>query len=281
MSQNLMRPLNAGNVVTTALVLYRSHLKLYISLAFQALLWWLIPVYGWAKALTINAQISRLAFRELINQPETAKTALSHIEPRMWKFLGTGFLTGLILTGTNLCISFASTLILFIPILIISATFRNNPEIAGVITVLLQLIMNLVNLVVQLWFQGRLLITELPLAIESEVDAITTINRTWDLSKGSALRIQLILLVCYLITLPIFALAIIPIFFSIPALATTPRETAITTFLGFFLLTLIIMSIFGTILAPFWQAVKAVIYYDLRNRREGIGLKLRDSQNKK
>lgn len=279
MSQNLMRPLNVGNVVTTALVLYRSHLKLYISLAFQALLWWFIPVYGWAKALTINAQISRLAFRELINQPETAKTSLSHIEPRMWKFLGTGFLTGLILTGINICISLASTIILFIPILVISATFRNNSDIIGILTVLLQLIMNLVSLVAQLWFQSRLLITELPLAIESEVDAITTINRTWDLSKGSALRIQLILLVCYLITLPIFAVVIIPTFFTFLSLVTTTSspENAIATFFRLFLLSLIVISILGTILAPFWQAVKAVIYYDLRNRREGIGLKLRDS----
>ncbi len=279
MSQNLMRPLNVGNVVTTALILYRSHLKLYISLAFQALLWWFIPVYGWAKALTINAQISRLAFRELINQPETAKTSLSHIEPRMWKFLGTGFLTGLILTGINICISLASTIILFIPILVISATFRNNSDIIGILTVLLQLIMNLVSLVAQLWFQSRLLITELPLAIESEVDAITTINRTWDLSKGSALRIQLILLVCYLITLPIFAVVIIPTFFTFLSLVTTTSspENAIATFFRLFLLSLIVISILGTILAPFWQAVKAVIYYDLRNRREGIGLKLRDS----
>jgi hypothetical protein len=27
---------------------------------------------------------------------------------------------------------------------------------------------------------------------------------------------------------------------------------------------------------PFWQSIKAVIYYDLRSRREGLGLQLRD-----
>ena len=30
------------------------------------------------------------------------------------------------------------------------------------------------------------------------------------------------------------------------------------------------------LIAPFWQTVKAVIYYDLRSRREGLGLQLRD-----
>ncbi|GFZ94066.1 hypothetical protein [Okeania sp. KiyG1] len=28
-------------------------------------------------------------------------------------------------------------------------------------------------------------------------------------------------------------------------------------------------------LLPFWQAIKAVVYYDLRTRREGMGLQLR------
>ncbi len=28
-------------------------------------------------------------------------------------------------------------------------------------------------------------------------------------------------------------------------------------------------------LLPFWQTIKAVIYYDLRTRREGMGLELR------
>jgi hypothetical protein len=31
---------------------------------------------------------------------------------------------------------------------------------------------------------------------------------------------------------------------------------------------------------PFWQAIKAVIYYDLRSRREGLGLQVRDSRSR-
>jgi hypothetical protein len=32
----------------------------------------------------------------------------------------------------------------------------------------------------------------------------------------------------------------------------------------------------GALIVPFWQTVKAVVYYDLRSRREGLGLQLRD-----
>ena len=32
----------------------------------------------------------------------------------------------------------------------------------------------------------------------------------------------------------------------------------------------------GALLTPFWQAMKAIIYYDLRSRKEGLGLQIRD-----
>jgi hypothetical protein len=35
----------------------------------------------------------------------------------------------------------------------------------------------------------------------------------------------------------------------------------------------------GALFAPFWQSIKAVIYYDLLSRKEGLGIELRDSNN--
>jgi hypothetical protein len=32
----------------------------------------------------------------------------------------------------------------------------------------------------------------------------------------------------------------------------------------------------GALVTPFWQAMKAIIYYDLRSRKEGLGLQMRD-----
>nr|WP_290221056.1 hypothetical protein [Trichocoleus desertorum] len=46
-----------------------------------------------------------------------------------------------------------------------------------------------------------------------------------------------------------------------------------------FVISLLILGlsfVSGAIVMPFWQALKAVVYYDLRSRREGLGLKLRD-----
>jgi hypothetical protein len=32
----------------------------------------------------------------------------------------------------------------------------------------------------------------------------------------------------------------------------------------------------GPVVIPFWQPMKAIIYYDLRSRKEGLGLQIRD-----
>jgi hypothetical protein len=45
--------------------------------------------------------------------------------------------------------------------------------------------------------------------------------------------------------------------------------------LGFvFLLYIILVQIVQVLVLPFWQSLKAVIYYDLRSRREGLDLRL-------
>ncbi len=277
--QSPMRPLSVGNVVSSALVLYRSHLKLYLGLALKALLWWFVPVYGWAKASMISAQISRLAFSELVNQPETSKNVESQLNSRMWSFLGARILVGLILFGVNIGISILSAFVVFIPALLITSVFRDSSA-SGLLSSLLQLVVQLASLAAQLWFQARFFITDLPLAIENNVDATTTISRSWELTKGSGVRIQLILLLAYLITMPLVIIAFIPaVVLLIPFFASSPSQDAIVSFVSLVIFLVIVLAVLaGIFIMPFWQSIKAVIYYDLRSRREGLGLQLGDGR---
>jgi hypothetical protein len=117
--------LSIGNVVSTGLVLYRSNLKTYFFIALRAYLWILLPLiilviasaiavtatvyrasglYLWgflaiiiafllliggiSKYQTNAALISRLAYQELIGQPETVRAARQHIDPKLWRFWG-------------------------------------------------------------------------------------------------------------------------------------------------------------------------------------------------
>jgi len=315
MSQNLspqssMPPLSAGNVVTAALGIYRSHLKLYFGIALRATLWLLLscvpliplplifisrpPNYGllllilpiWlifyiyclAKYFANSAAISRLAFVELINQPESVHSARSHVIPRMWTFLRAGFLAGLIVFLVNIGISIATNLVLVLPAAILTGSSRGNSG-GSVILVLLQITKFIVDLFVQLWIQSRYFILELPIAIEDNVDASQALGRSWDLTKGLVLRIQSTLLVAGLIIIPLIGIGLIPLVVIAPfIIAFASRNQAfLPIIIGLSMAFIAILIGFAiTVALPFWQSIKAVIYYDLRTRREGLGLQLRE-----
>ena len=101
-SRQPMTPLSVGNVVSAALRIYRDRFKLYFSLALTAYLWVLIPIYGWARCYAIFGTISRLAFQELIERPESVDDARRHVIPRMWNFMLAGILVFLIFLAAML-----------------------------------------------------------------------------------------------------------------------------------------------------------------------------------
>src|SRR4028118_2003715 len=101
-SSGQIGPLSVGNVVSASLRIYRDHFKSYFGLALVASLWVLVPIYGWAKYSAIAALISRLAFGEVRENPETVSDARRQVNPRMWSFLGAGILTFLIFFGVSL-----------------------------------------------------------------------------------------------------------------------------------------------------------------------------------
>ncbi len=271
-----IQPLSLGNVVSAGLRLYRSHLKSYLQLSFLAYAWIFIPVYGWAKCLATLALISRLAFGELVNQPESIQDAKRVVNSRMWKFLLMGLLTFLLGFGLFFSVLIAFSIVLGIIIGILMSSTGNfvgsssltaNPIFLGLVVIL--------EIILLLWIQSRFFITEVPLAIEDNVNASSTIGRSWNLTKGSVWRIVTILFVAYLITIPMqlpFSLLsnLIQRFITYVA-----KETQFYILLSFFG-SLVMFLISAAIFTPFWQSIKAVVYYDLRSRREGFGLKLRD-----
>jgi len=90
-----MKPLSVGNVVSAGLRIYRDNFKKYYRLAFISSLWAWIPIYGTAKFYAYQGLISRLAYGEIIEQPETVRDANRHVKGRMWSFLGAAILVWL------------------------------------------------------------------------------------------------------------------------------------------------------------------------------------------
>jgi membrane-anchored glycerophosphoryl diester phosphodiesterase (GDPDase) len=152
-----------------------------------------------------------------------------------------------------------------------------NPA-ATVLVGLITFILGVAAFVAVLWLLTRFYLVEVPLAIEDNVDATSTIGRSWELTQGYVWRILLIGFVAFLIAIPIQIL--VQILITIIQLIFTPLMQQGSSFAAvlFFLLVLGLSFASGAVIAPFWQTIKAVIYYDLRSRREGLGLKLRDRE---
>ncbi|ASC73627.1 hypothetical protein XM38_045980 [Halomicronema hongdechloris C2206] len=274
------RPLSIGNVINAALQLYRTHFRQYLGLALQAALWWLIPIYGWARSLTTLAQLSRLGFRHLLDQPERPAETFRVLQPRLWSFLGAGILHFLLLVTVNMTLSFGISLSL-LPVLMGLAGLFGDSAIAGVFALLLQFLSQVIIFVGQIWVQSRLFVYDIALAMERSTDATQCFGRSWTLTRGSILRIQGVILAAYLISTPLFILACLPLLVLVPSLIQSAQTLPIDPipFALWVLATLVgfigVIIVVNILLSPLWQAMKAVLYYDLRCRREGLDFGLR------
>ncbi len=264
-------PLSVGNIVSGSLRLYRDHFKQYYTLALLGSVWVAVPIYGWAKYAAMHGLIARLAFKEVIERPETVEEARRYTEPRLWSFLGVSLLVGLISYGVILLGGIAVGIVLGIAGAILGV---NNPLLAILLSVVLGLF--LISLLV--WLYARLSIAELPIALENNVENTKALSRSWNLTKGFVIQLLGVYLVASLISVPMVVVLQLLMFII---------QGILTAFLGnlpnaeavLFLISLELSIIASSILIPFWQAVKALLYYDIRSRREGMDLELADSQD--
>jgi hypothetical protein len=283
-----MNPLSVGNVVSAGLRIYRDNFKKYFKLAFFGWLWILVPVYGWAKYSAMMGLISRLAFKEVCEQPEVVKDAQRHIKPKMWNFFAAGLLGFLIFVGAIILYFIVAAIFAGIFAAIFGQIIAESGfAILWTVASILLFISGFILLV------SRLFLVKLPLAVEEKTNPVSAISRSWQLSKGSVGRIQLVIFLTFLISAPIamminiFSLIIfgfiLGAFIGILKLVignklvnTNELGTTLGMALGFLFYPMLILSLTpgDALMIPFWQAIKAVVYYDLRVRREGMGINL-------
>ncbi|ABA24407.1 conserved hypothetical protein [Trichormus variabilis ATCC 29413] len=270
--------LSVGNVVSAGLRLYRSHLKDYFLLALKAYVWVLVPVYGWAKFYALTALISRLAFGELVNQPESIPSGERFVNSRLWQFLLTILLLFLVGIGIGLGVVILSILLGVVSAAFVGGAGQQGNPATYLVFILAAFVIGIVALLGILWLVTRFYLVDLPLAVEEGIEATSAISRSWELTQGHVWRILLISFVGFLITIPIQIVVqiVISILQAVFLPLISDGNTAFA--LLYFVLVLVLSFSSGALLIPFWQSIKAVIYYDLRSRREGLGLQLRDRE---
>ncbi|MEH2005296.1 hypothetical protein [Nostoc sp.] len=200
-SSGQIQPLSIGNVVSAAVRLYRSHLKTYLKLALIAHLWIIVPIYGWAKYAAISGLISRLAFGELIYQPESVQTASSHVNPRLWSFLSVGFQVGISLLVIYLGLAIVGGVVASLLGLVLRGILGTTGAIvATTLAIIVTVVIVLLGLT---WFYSRWVVAEVPLAVEENINSGESVARSWELTKASVFRIQGVVLVAFIVTLPL------------------------------------------------------------------------------
>lgn len=247
-------------------------------------IWFGCFLYGIGKYMATSAAIVRLAFGELTHQPESTEQATRFTNSRLWAFWGVAFLLWLLYVGLIIGVYIAIAIVV-VALLAASGGFNfqsgfeqwlsTNPTVA-ILFVIALLLLLLAALLLFSWFAARFAIAEVPLAIEQETGATRSIGRSWQLTQKSAWRIVLILFITFLITIPLQM--IVQVLTSVLQAALVGVIPDSDTGFSVLLLaaTYAISLAASVIVLPLWQAIKAVIYYDLRSRKEGLGLQLRD-----
>jgi hypothetical protein len=293
-TNNSIEPLNIGNTINTAFRLYRDRFQTYVFFAVRACLWSLLPlvlqlilsqllyqtitpeqgsdiglrlfifpiqIFSAAKYLFNNAVISRLAFQDIIYQPETAGQAEKKVKPKMWRLWWMQVLIGLLGAAIILAITLSLVLVSFIPIL-------------GVLLILLAFFCLPFFF---LWLSARIYIAELPLVIEDNLGSWQAIKRAWHLTKNSAWRIVGVMFIASLLIIPVYilsvALASIPFWFNSSedwqTLAENPLFFRQMAMFSYGLITIFLLL--SILLVPFWQSLKSVIYNHLLDQKKNDG----------
>jgi hypothetical protein len=305
-TNNSIEPLNIGNTINTAFRLYRDRFQTYVFFAVRACLWSLLPlilqlilsqllyqtitpeqgsdiglrlflfpiqIFSAAKSLFNNAVISRLAFQDIIYQPETSGQAEKKVKPKMWRLWWMQVLIGLLGAAIILAITLSLVLVSFIPIL-------------GVLLILLAFFCLPFFF---LWLSARIYIAELPLVIEDNLGSWQAIKRAWHLTKNSAWRIVglMLIFIASLLIISVYllsgALASILFFFSVKILfffwvnsseywqTLTENPLFFQQMAMFFYGLTTIFLLLNILLVPFWQSLKSVIYNHLLDQKKNDG----------
>jgi hypothetical protein len=289
--------LSVGNVINAAVALYKSNFRDFFSLALRSVGWMLLAIVGlvpvvvvgfvansigvavlafvvWlglfifclAKSMTSRGVVARMAYQQLINQPESLSSASGELANSHWKFLGLVLWLWLFLTGV-LILSYLA-LVASVGLGVAIAMSIQNPlgyVLAGIFFI--------AGVVAASWiflrFYSSWFVAELPISVERCAGGFDAIGRSRQLSAPFLSRILIIVLVAFLITLPLNAIA------SVPGFAGVGQPPASAAYIVSQAINLVLSLLLELFLMPFWQVIKSVVYFDLRSRLEGADLQMR------
>ena len=274
------RPISsAGSIVSAAVQIYRLHFREYLRLSIAAHRWLIVPFYGWAKFAELSALISKLTFDRFSHQTDEANNSHDALKSLKWKLLITNILaiSIVILLGViSLIIGFVVLAVLLALLWFFAGILPPTNSSKGVHVIAMGVAVWALVFLAMLWSYSHLFIVELPLAVEEPTSPIRKLKRSVQLSKSQIFHILGVIIITFLLILPISLLLQFLRGRGIKLALIFLQGDAQTYNFAQDLSSLLLGLLISIICTPLWQAVKAVLYYDLLNRRESFGLRLRD-----
>jgi hypothetical protein len=256
-------------------------------------IWLVVALFCFGKYLANAGLISRIVFNDLSQRSETVQEAARVTRSLTWSYLGASVLYLVIFISAALILSVVFSVIASLLILMFAGVLgglsgsmvgRGDPVMVGTLSVIVVILMVLLLLgyvTALVWVMARFFFSEVPLSVEPKIGGIGAIGRSWELSKRSGWRLMTITTVGFLVTFPITTLG--QLIVALPLLAVQLGEsasdgaTSSVWATGLSSLLNLISTLVVTLLTMgFWQAVKAVVYFDLLNCREGNALELQE-----
>ena len=272
--------LTVGDTINVGVRLYRLNWKRYLKLSLIAHLWLLMPIYGWGKHLAIASQIADLGYKQLIDADDSSPS-----KPAALGLALHFFLTSILVT----IFSYLYVVIIFIILFFLLALllwllaniFAVNTRILGsffgnFLLIPAVILFYIAIFFLMTWIYSRLFLTDPVLSIESSKNFLSPISRSYLLTKGSQLKIIKIIWLAFAVTIPIIV-AIYLSFgiltgFIIALLSNYYPERNFSGFVAVYVV--LFFSSTNFLITPFWQSIKAIVYYQTRCDREGIDLTL-------
>ena len=214
--------------------------------------WVMLIGFSMAKSFALGTAIGKVAFARLTHAPLSMAQARWFTTRRKGGFL-------LINLVPRLCIVLTSYILLSLAELVFAEPFEPGFEVIA-----LGIIPLILLGVAFLWLMARLALADLPLAPQKKCSAIASFETAWQLTKGQAKRILWATAwLGLVIFLPLLFIRSVTFQISDSLLLLLPdADSTLNLALHIALLHShwIVIGILGI---PFWQVLRALIYYDL------------------
>jgi Membrane domain of glycerophosphoryl diester phosphodiesterase len=212
-------------------------------------------VIGMLAQIVLQGVLTVVVARAVLGQEITPRLAWTQARPRLWRLVGLSF-----------CVLAMVALVLAVPVLLgIAIGLSTDPDAGWAIGFLGELaaVPCAALLYVRLGVAAPALVLE-------KATIGTAMRRSMRLVRGSFWRVLGILLLTQVITQMLTGMLALPFLGIGLAVAGTAHEPGA----AFYLFTMIGVAIAGVVTYPFSAGVTALLYVDLRMRREGLDLTL-------